>query len=96
MTTAQVERIAELRHENYSYRFIGDVLQISPNTVKSVCRRKGFAASGCRKSKYEKQNAPLCKNCHKLLTGRKEQKFCSDSCRREWWSKNRKVLKNTT
>ena len=38
------QRIASLRKENYSYAFIGNTLHISPNTVKSICRRNGYEA----------------------------------------------------
>lgn len=84
------QRIAEFRQQNYSYRFIGHILNLSPNTVKSICRRQGFAAEGPRKTKVEKQNAPLCKNCHRLLIrGRSDRAFCSEKCRSDWWRNNR-------
>lgn len=83
-------RIAELRQQNYSYRFIGSILSLSPNTVKSICRRQHFEASGPRKTKEEKQNAPLCKNCRRLLIGgRSDRAFCSTKCRSDWWKNNR-------
>ena len=91
MTTAQKERIAELRAQNYPYSFIGKALNLSPNTVKSVCRRKSFEVHGRRKTKAEKQSAVLCKNCHRLLAGKKGQLFCSESCRSDWWRRNREV-----
>lgn len=93
MTTEQTERIKELRRENYSYRFIGDVLGLSANTVKSVCRRKHFDATGSRKTKAEKENAKICHNCGKPLTDmvRVDSRFCSDACRRKWWKSHRKV-----
>lgn len=92
MTSSQCERIAEMRLQNYSYSFIGKVLGISPNTVKSICRRQGFAAEGPRKSKVEKQNTPLCKNCRRLLIGgRSDRTFCSEKCRSDWWRNNRTV-----
>lgn len=94
MTTAQRECIAELRAQNYPYSFIGKALDLSPNTVKSVCRRKSFEAHGNRKTKTEKQNAVLCKNCHKPLDdkGRRDRLFCTESCRMEWWKNNRKII----
>ena len=51
MTGQQLEQIAALRRKNYPYSFIGRELGLSPNTVKSVCRRKGFGATGLRKNK---------------------------------------------
>ena len=94
MTTSQCERIAEMRLQNYSYSFIGRALDLSPNTVKSICRRQGFPAKGPRKTKEEKQNTILCKNCRKPLgqNGRKDRLFCTESCRIEWWKNNRKVI----
>lgn len=96
MTEQQLERIAEFRHLNYSYSFIGEALDLSLNTVKSTCRRKGFSAEGCRKTKAEKRSVRLCKNCRRILTedGRIDRKFCSDACRYEWWKNNRKVIEN--
>ena len=90
MTEQQLEQIAVLRKENYPYSFIGRELGLSPNTVKSICQRKGFAASGTRKTKAEKQNAPLCRYCHKPLpeTKRRGALFCSDYCRTKWYREN--------
>ena len=93
MTASQGKVIAEMRLQNYSYSFIGRALNMSPNTVKSICRRQGFAVEGSRKTKAEKQNAPLCKNCHRLLTGgRSDRAFCSEKCRTEWRRKNLKII----
>ena len=93
MAAVDTERIAEMRLQNYSYSFIGRALDMSPNTVKSICRRQGFAAKGPRKSKVEKQQAPLCKNCHRLLTGgRSDRAFCSEKCRTEWRRKHLKII----
>ena len=94
MSSVQNERIAEMRRENYSYRFIGDALQLSPNTVKSICRRQGYIALGSRKTKAEKLSTRFCQNCGAVLMmgGNADQKFCSDSCRRKWWKNNRKII----
>ena len=93
MTVSQCERIAEMRLQNYFYCFIGRALDMSPNTVKSICRRQGFAAKGPRKSKVEKQNALLCKKCNRLLIGgRSDRTFCSGKCRSEWRRKHFKIV----
>lgn len=93
MTAQQLKRIAELRALNYPYSFIGRELDLPLNTVKSICRRKGFPTSGSRKTKTEKQSARLCKNCHRVLSGtdNRNRQFCSEECRTEWWKNNRKV-----
>ncbi len=94
MTLRQLDQIATLRLHNYSYNFIGRELNLSPNTVKSVCRRRGFKAIEARKTKAEKESAVLCKNCRKPLPKgtRIDATFCSDYCRSEWWRRNRKVV----
>ncbi len=94
MTARQLEQIAALRQRNYPYSFIGRELAISPNTVKSICRRKGYEAEGSRKTKAEKMAANLCKNCHKPLSVgvRSDAVFCSDACRIDWRRRNRKVV----
>ena len=94
MTAQQLERIAELRALNYPYSFIGRALGLPSNTVKSVCRRKGFPASGKRKTKAEKHSVQLCRNCHRILpdTDCRSRQFCSEECRIEWWKNNRRVI----
>lgn len=94
MTARQLEQIAALRQQNYPYSFIGRELGISQNTVKSICRRKGFAVVGARKTKAEKLNAPICRNCHKPLqeTVRHGALFCSDYCRTKWRRDNREII----
>lgn len=86
------QRIASLRKENYSYAFIGNTLHISPNTVKSICRRNGYEAFGKRKTKAEKILPNLCKHCGRPLdnTAGQKKNFCSDKCRIEWWKEARR------
>ncbi len=95
MTTQQLEQIAVLRQHNFPYSFIGRELDLSPNTVKSICRRKGFKTEDARKTKSEKTTAVLCKNCHKPLAkdARGDAVFCSDYCRSEWRRRNRKIIR---
>lgn len=94
MTAQQLKRIAELRAQNYPYSFIGRELGLPSNTVKSICRRKGFHTSGSRKTKKEKQNPPLCRYCRNVLTGegRLGRQFCSEKCRVAWWRSQREVI----
>ena len=94
MTVQQLEQIAALRQENYPYSFIGRELGLSPNTVKSVCRRKGFEAIGSRKTKEEKATALLCKNCRRPLPAgvRSDTQFCSNYCRTKWRRLNLRII----
>ena len=93
MMAEYLEIIEILRGLNYSYSFIARELDMPMNTVKSVCRRKGFAAHGKRKTKAEKASAPICKCCHKPLPEgmRNDAKFCSSYCRTKWRRQNYKV-----
>lgn len=94
MTAKQLETIAALRQHNYPYSFIGRALGLPANTVKSVCRRKNYEAHGHRKTKAEKLSARFCQYCGAVLSTNcpKEQRFCSDRCRRKWWKDNRKIV----
>lgn len=88
MTDKEKSRIEELRKERMGYGRIAKILGISDNTVKSFCRRNNLTGL------YEAPQSPSgevrpCKCCGKdvrQIAGRKEKKFCSDACRREWWN----------
>ncbi len=98
MTTRQLEQIIELRQLNYSYRFIGDKLGLSTNTVKSICRRKEITPTGARKTKAEKQSARFCSSCGAILPqdGNPAQKFCSGRGRKKHWKSHRRVIEKQT
>ncbi|MGO5139529.1 RNA polymerase subunit sigma-70 [Streptococcus alactolyticus] len=75
--------IIRLRKNGLSYKDISICLNMSINTIKSVCRRL----------KVEKQsidtNRSVCLLCKASLTqinGKKEKKYCSDICRMKWWN----------
>lgn len=75
------------------YQFIADKMGMPMNTVKSICRRRGFLTYGPRKTKIEKQTARLCRNCLRPLNPerRMDSAYCSDHCRTAWSRKNRRV-----
>ena len=93
MGAAEMELIAKLRGENYSYQYIANQLGMPMNTVKSICRRHRFAAYGPRKTKQEKKRSVICKNCHRPLDEglRMDAMFCSGYCRKAWQRRNRRV-----
>ncbi|MGT2681456.1 sigma-70 family RNA polymerase sigma factor [Streptococcus porci] len=75
--------IIRLRKNGLSYKDISICLNMSVNTIKSVCRRL----------KVEKQsidtNRSVCLLCKVSLThtqGKKKKKYCSDTCRMKWWN----------
>jgi endogenous inhibitor of DNA gyrase (YacG/DUF329 family) len=83
MTDKQKNEIKTFRDEGLSYAQIAALVGLSPNTVKSFCRRLG-------------EKNPLCRNCGKPLNrreGRKPRIFCSDRCRCAWWNAHRELVK---
>lgn len=90
MTVEQKEQILKLRSKGLGYVRIAREMGISENTIKSFCRRN---------AKLESENAAhlvsshlpkhFCLQCGIEVAqsaGRKEKKFCSDRCRRNWWN----------
>lgn len=78
MKLAQKEMIRNMREKGTSYRQIAAFLNLSENTVKSVCRRLRIEV---------KVGKPFCPQCGKeLLPGVRGHKriFCSNSCRYAW------------
>lgn len=98
MTTEQLNLIESLRRLNYPYSFIARELNISMNTIKSICRRNGYIAIGRRKTKAEKLQAPICKCCHKPLPKgmRSDAQFCSAYCRKKWHREQLKTIQKNT
>ena len=78
MTDEQKIAIAVLRRKGVGYKTIAKELELSVNTVKSHCRRNP--------SIYEKHICLFCGKPVEQTPGRREKKFCSNSCRMKWWS----------
>ena len=94
ITEQQKSIIRKLRAENYSYATISKVLGLNPNTVKSICFRKGVETPNIpRKTKQEKAELQICKHCGAPLENpwnRVGKQFCSAKCRRAFWNANNK------
>ena len=81
------ESIIILRQQGESFAEIGKALSLSPNTVKSICRRNGIKAETA-----PELHSNLCKNCGKTLLrppGDGRRTFCSNQCRYQWWNQFR-------
>lgn len=93
MNINNVQAIQTLRQENYSYACIAKQLGMNTNTVKSICRRAGIVTFDVpRKTKTEKQNLCVCKNCGTPINNpwnRVQKQFCSDKCRTVYWNNHR-------
>ena len=69
-----------------TYRQIGEKLGLSPDTVKTFCRR-----NTPREDRTEASASSQCRNCGApvhLLSGRRERLFCSPACRTAYWRKH--------
>ena len=78
------DEIKKLREKGLGYKKIAVCLNVSANTVKSICRREGL-------EKLDIEDFDTCKVCGEKLThlnGKKQKKYCSDACRMKWWKNN--------
>lgn len=85
MTNEQKEQILAYKRDGFGYKKIGQLMELSENTIKSFCKRN--------KSEEKQIDAQdgICPCCGKLIhvsTGRKQKKFCSDKCRMKWWNEH--------
>ena len=80
LTTEQIMQITNLRAEGKGYRAIASELDLPLNSVKSWCRRHPLKADDglCLQCGAEIHSIP-----HK-----RQRKFCSDKCRKKWWSEH--------
>lgn len=82
------QSILMLRQQGESFAEIAKLLSLSPNTVKSICRRSSVQAMPA-----EERGSNVCKNCGKPLSqilGKKQKTFCSTHCRTVWWNRTRR------
>lgn len=89
MTDKQKIRVIEMRHRNIGYLRISQELQLSVNTVKTFCHRNGLGGRASDNCKY------FCRQCGIAVSqnpGRKEKKFCSDTCRMLWWNSHQETV----
>lgn len=74
------------REQHMTYRQIGEKLGLSPDTVKTFCRR-----NTPREDRTEASASSQCRNCGAPvhpLPGRRERLFCSPACRTAYWRKH--------
>ena len=86
MTKEQKILILHYREQHMTYRQIGEKLGLSPDTVKTFCRR-----NTPREDRTETSTSSQCRNCGAPahpLPGRRERLFCSPACRTAYWRKH--------
>ncbi len=91
MTEVEKQQVSRLSEEGFGYKKIAAMLSISPDTVKSYCRRQGI-----RKATPVADAQPVvtttCKCCGLPIIQKPKMKprvFCSDGCRRAFFNANR-------
>ena len=97
MTNEQKTVVESLRSQGLGYKRIAAQTGFSVNTVKSYLRKyapaNAMQNASTANPEHELATATasqfLCRYCGKPVAqnpGRKEKKFCSDSCRTLWWN----------
>ncbi len=94
MTEIEKQEIKELRLKGNGYRAIASMLGLSRNSVRSYCKRNNLDGDS-RVVQLNidemKSQSLICLYCSKDLKQNnlgRQRKFCSDECRRKWWSEN--------
>ena len=98
MTNEQRAAIAEYRKNGYGYKKISQLTGICESTVKTYCQRNGLGgkAREAMPEAAQEITEKTCLCCGKTVIqhpGRKEKKFCSDSCRNKWWNSHLHLAK---
>ena len=93
MTDSEKNTIRKLRDQGHGYKKIAAELGLSLNTVKSFCRRTTIIESN--------ESRTACEQCGITVEqspGRKHKRFCSEKCRKAWWSAHQSLInrKGTT
>ena len=94
MTADEKNTIIKLRKAGKSLTQIAEETGILRNTVKTFCRRQGLTGDVESMPDVAVTDKPWekpCQYCGKPMTiypGRKEKKFCSDSCRSKYWNEH--------
>lgn len=91
MTENQKNLIKIYREKGMSYKNIAEELTVSINTIKTFCKRNGLGGvrTGNALVAEEKIMVTACEYCGNPISqnqGRKQKRFCSDSCRNKWWN----------
>ena len=92
MTEEQKELIEVYRRRGVGYKQIAKELEMSPNSVKSYCRRNKLSNEDLNREAGESS----CEQCGTIIhqvKGRKHKRFCSDKCRNQWWNSHLEQVK---
>lgn len=92
MTNIQAKQIQDFRMKGVGYKAIASVLGLSRDVVRNYCKSHGldgYAVEVAVNLQEQMQLGSICQCCGQTIQqpniGRK-RKFCSERCRREWWT----------
>lgn len=92
MTRKQIEQIRTMRMQGIGYKAIASTIGTSRDAVRNYCKKHMMMGEGfvlVLNLDEQKALGNICLNCGDIIMqpqkGR-HRKFCSDSCRREWWN----------
>ena len=94
VTPAQERLIRQARQQGAGYRTIAAAIGLDRDAVRYYCKRHGLDADLKAERGEANPNAPnagCCPNCGGVVAQPRRgrpRKFCSDTCRRAWWSKH--------
>lgn len=92
LTTQLQEQIRTMRTAGVPYSKISKFLDLNANSVKSWCRRNNIEPDPHGATADDPEGV-WCRSCGgELGTGRRA-KFCSDTCRRVWWTAHPELIK---
>lgn len=92
MTEVERRQIHDFRLKGAGYKAIAAALGVSRDSVRGYCKRSGCGgeskAMSLKVAEVE-QTSLLCPCCGRGVTKNSRgriRRFCSDECRRKWWS----------
>jgi IS30 family transposase len=94
LTESEKKQIQDLRLKGVGYKAIATMLGRSRDSVKRYCKRNGLAGNAKAVVLNVEENIrqhQLCACCKKPIKQKvkgRSRKFCSEECRRKWWSEN--------
>ena len=98
MTDIQRKQIQEMRIQGMGYRAIANAVGLTRDIVRNYCKSnnlEGYAKELTLNIKEKIHNGEACPYCGKEIyqpiVGR-HKKFCSDTCRRQWWNEHPELI----
>jgi len=93
MTDEQKIQVVKMRTAGDGYRTIAQAVGVSANTVKSYCQRNNLGVA--INQEITGDESAYCECCGIRIEKKPGQikRFCSDACRRSWWSKHPEQIK---